>query len=96
MSQCDVCKRTLPTANARSEIFATTSIADVLDMTVKPAPNCSAPCPCKSARKLDTLARVVWVYQQSASMATTLSGGRSERVKLSKELSAPRHRRCTL
>ena len=83
---CDVCKGKRYNRETLEVKFRGNSIADVLDMTVEAARNCSRRC--RAIRdKLDAARRVGLDYINIGQQATTLSGGEAQRVKLSKELS---------
>jgi excinuclease ABC subunit A len=71
--------------------FKGKSIADVLDMTVEDAVEFFKAVP-PIRDKMAMLAEVGLGYVKVGQQATTLSGGEAQRVKLAKELSAPRHR----
>ena len=62
------------------------NINEVLDMTVEDAAEFFAPVP-MLARKLETLKDVGLSYIRLGQLATTLSGGEAQRIKLSRELS---------
>jgi len=88
---CDVCGGKRYNRETLEVKFRDHSIADVLDMTVEAGAELFKAVP-SIREKLDTLKRVGLGYISVGQQATTLSGGEAQRVKLSKELSRPRHR----
>ncbi len=88
---CDVCHGKRYNRETLEILYKGYSIHDVLEMTVEDALKLFEPVP-TLARKLETLIDVGLSYIKLGQSATTLSGGEAQRVKLSKELSAPRYR----
>ncbi len=83
---CDVCKGTRYNRETLDVQYKGKNIAEVLAMTVEQAHGFFAHVPPVRA-KLETLMDVGLGYITLGQSATTLSGGESQRVKLSKELS---------
>ncbi len=83
---CDVCKGSRYNRETLDVAYKGKSIADVLAMTVEQAHEFFRNIP-PVRSKLETLLDVGLGYITLGQSATTLSGGESQRVKLSKELS---------
>ena len=83
---CDVCKGKRYNRETLEIRYKGKSIHEVLDMTVEDALEFFEPVPA-IARKLQTLMDVGLSYIRLGQAATTLSGGETQRVKLSRELS---------
>ena len=83
--ECDVCHGARFNRETLEVTFKGKSIADVLDMTVEEAADFFKAVP--SVRdKMETLKQVGLSYLKVGQPATQLSGGKAQRVKLSKEL----------
>lgn len=87
---CDECLGKRYNKEALQIDFKGKNIADVLNMTVEEALEFFSPIP-SIKRRLQVLQEVGLEYIKLGQSATTLSGGESQRIKLSKELS--RHSR---
>ncbi|NPE26855.1 excinuclease ABC subunit UvrA [Methanococcoides sp. SA1] len=83
--ECDECKGRRYNRDTLDILFKGKSIADVLDMSVEEALEVFENVP-GIYRKLETLRRVGLEYIKLGQSATTLSGGESQRIKLTKEL----------
>jgi excinuclease ABC subunit A len=83
---CDVCKGKRYTRETMEVRYKGSSVADVLDMTVREALAFFDAVPVIKA-KLQTLDDVGLDYIRLGQSATTLSGGEAQRVKLATELS---------
>jgi excinuclease ABC subunit A len=83
---CDVCKGDRFDRETLEVTYKEKSITDVLSMTISEALNFFKDIP-KIADKLQTLYDVGLGYLELGQPATTLSGGESQRMKISKELS---------
>jgi len=84
--QCSECKGKRYNKETLSVLFKGKSIADVLDMTVEEAAQFFENLPHVS-RKLQTLVDVGLGYIRLGQSSTELSGGESQRVKITRELS---------
>ncbi len=84
--QCEVCKGTRYNRETLEITYRGKTIADVLDMSIEEALEFFTNHP-GIKRKLQTLYDVGLGYIKLGQQATTLSGGESQRVKLSSELS---------
>ncbi len=82
---CETCKGARYNRETLEIKFKGKSIADVLDMTVEDAQAFFSAVP-SIREKMDALMRVGLGYIKVGQLATTLSGGEAQRVKLSKEL----------
>ena len=85
---CDVCKGKRYNAPTLEITYKNKNIYDVLNMTVKEAYDFFNAIP-PLAHKLKFLIDVGLDYINLGQLATTLSGGEAQRIKLSKELSRP-------
>ncbi len=85
---CDVCKGKRYNAPTLEIMYKNKNIYDVLNMTVKEAYDFFNAIP-PLAHKLKFLIDVGLDYINLGQLATTLSGGEAQRIKLSKELSRP-------
>ncbi|MCL4497563.1 MAG: excinuclease ABC subunit UvrA [Deltaproteobacteria bacterium] len=85
---CDICKGKRYNAPTLEIIYKNKNIYDVLNMTVKEAYDFFNAIP-PLAHKLKFLIDVGLDYINLGQLATTLSGGEAQRIKLSKELSRP-------
>ena len=83
---CDVCKGKRYNKETLEILYKGKSIADILDMEVDSAVNFFENHP-SIDRKIKTLHEVGLGYIKLGQSATTLSGGESQRIKLTKELS---------
>jgi excinuclease ABC subunit A len=83
---CETCKGKRYNRETLEVRFKGKSIADVLDMTVEEAVTFFENQP-KILRKIETLHEVGLGYISLGQLATTLSGGEAQRVKLATELS---------
>ena len=92
---CDVCHGARYNRETLEVKFKGHSIADVLDMNVEDAAELFKAVP-GIRDKMRMLQEVGLGYIKVGQPATTLSGGEAQRVKLSKELSPPRHRQDAL
>jgi excinuclease ABC subunit A len=84
--QCSDCKGKRYNTETLSVLFKGKNIADVLDMTVEEAAEFFSNLPSLS-RKLQTLMDVGLGYIKLGQSSTTLSGGESQRIKITRELS---------
>ena len=82
---CETCNGARYNRETLEVKFKGKSIADVLDMTVEDAQAFFQAVP-SIREKMDALVRVGLGYIKVGQLATTLSGGEAQRVKLSKEL----------
>ena len=87
---CEVCHGTRYNSETLEVHYKDKNIAEILDMTVNDAVEFFAPIP-KIARKLQTIKDVGLGYVTLGQLATTLSGGEAQRMKLASEL----HKRST-
>ncbi len=85
---CDVCKGKRYNAPTLEILYKNKNIYDILNMTVKEAADFFDAIP-SLAHKLKFLIDVGLDYINLGQLATTLSGGEAQRIKLSKELSRP-------
>jgi excinuclease ABC subunit A len=85
---CDVCKGKRYNVSTLEIMYKNKNIYDVLNMTVKEAYEFFNAVPALE-HKLKFLADVGLDYINLGQLATTLSGGEAQRIKLSKELSRP-------
>jgi len=83
--QCDECKGKRYNRDTLDILFKGKNIADVLALSVEEALKVFENVP-GVYRKLETLRRVGLEYIKLGQSATTLSGGESQRIKLTKEL----------
>jgi excinuclease ABC subunit A len=83
--ECEECKGKRYNRDTLDILYKGKSIADVLDMSVEEALPLFENVP-GVYRKLETLKRVGLEYIKLGQSATTLSGGESQRIKLTKEL----------
>jgi excinuclease ABC subunit A len=83
---CEVCKGKRFTPEILKVLYNGKSIADVLDMSVDDAKNFFNDIP-HVFRKLNTLSQIGLGYIKLGQNSTDLSGGESQRIKLSEELS---------
>ena len=83
---CEVCRGRRYNSETLAVKYKTTSIADLLDMTVTDALPLLENIP-QIKQKLQTLADVGLGYIHLGQPATTLSGGEAQRIKLARELS---------
>jgi excinuclease ABC subunit A len=84
--QCDDCKGKRYNKETLSMLYKGKNIAEVLDMTVEEAAKFFTNIPLVS-RKLNTLIDVGLGYIKLGQSSTTLSGGESQRIKITRELS---------
>jgi excinuclease ABC subunit A len=84
--QCSDCKGKRYNAETLSVLYKGKNIADVLDMTVEEAVEFFKNLPSLS-RRLQTLMDVGLGYIKLGQSSTTLSGGESQRIKITRELS---------
>ncbi|MCW4000688.1 MAG: excinuclease ABC subunit UvrA [Candidatus Bathyarchaeota archaeon] len=84
--QCSECKGKRYNKETLSVQYKGKNIADVLDMTVEEAAKFFENTP-RVARKLQTLLDVGLGYIKLGQSSTTLSGGESQRIKITRELS---------
>jgi excinuclease ABC subunit A len=84
--QCDECKGKRYNMETLSVLYKGKNIAEVLDMTVEEAAKFFANIP-RVSRKLNTLMDVGLGYIKLGQSSTTLSGGESQRIKITRELS---------
>lgn len=87
---CEVCHGTRYNSETLEVHYKEKNIAQILDMTVNDAVTFFAAIP-KIARKLQTIKDVGLGYVTLGQLATTLSGGEAQRMKLASEL----HKRST-
>ena len=85
--ECPVCRGKRYKDNVLEVRYKGKNISEVLEMTISEAAEFFAPIP-KIASKLQTMVDVGLGYIRLGQSATTLSGGESQRMKLSDELSA--------
>lgn len=83
---CDVCRSKRYNRETLDIRYKGRNIHEVLEMTVAEAREFFSAIPAV-LRKLETLARVGLDYIRLGQIATTLSGGEAQRIKLSRELS---------
>jgi excinuclease ABC subunit A len=83
--ECEECKGSRYNRDTLDILFKGKSIADVLDMSVEEALVVFENVP-SVFRKIETLRRVGLEYIKLGQSSTTLSGGESQRIKLTKEL----------
>lgn len=83
---CDVCKGRRYKRETLEIRYKGHNIHEVLEMTVEEAADFFSPVPIL-ARKLQTLMQVGLGYIHLGQIATTLSGGEAQRIKLARELS---------
>ena len=84
--QCSECKGKRYNKETLSILFKGKNIAEVLDMTVEEAAKFFENTP-RISRKLTTLLDVGLGYIKLGQSSTTLSGGESQRIKITRELS---------
>ena len=84
--QCSDCKGKRYNKETLSVLFKGKNIAEVLDMTVEEAAKFFENTP-RISRKLTTLLDVGLGYIKLGQSSTTLSGGESQRIKITRELS---------
>jgi excinuclease ABC subunit A len=84
--QCSECKGKRYNTETLSVLYKGKNIAEVLDMTVEEAAKFFENLPILS-RKLQTLLDVGLGYIKLGQSSTTLSGGESQRIKITRELS---------
>jgi len=84
--QCSDCKGKRYNKETLSVLYKGKNIADVLDMTVEEAAKFFENTP-KVSRRLQTLLDVGLGYIKLGQSSTTLSGGESQRIKITRELS---------
>jgi excinuclease ABC subunit A len=84
--QCEECKGKRYNKETLSVFYKGKNIAEVLDMTVEEATNRFENIP-RIYRKLKTLMDVGLGYIKLGQSSTTLSGGESQRIKITRELS---------
>jgi len=84
--QCSECKGKRYNTETLSVLYKGKNIAEVLDMTVEEAAKFFENIPFLS-RKLQTLLDVGLGYIKLGQSSTTLSGGESQRIKITRELS---------
>ena len=84
--QCSDCKGKRYNKETLSVLFKGKNIAEVLDMTVEEAAKFFENTP-RISRKLSTLLDVGLGYIKLGQSSTTLSGGESQRIKITRELS---------
>jgi excinuclease ABC subunit A len=84
--QCEECKGKRYNLETLNVLYKGKNIAEVLDMTVEEATKFFVNIP-RLSRKLNTLIDVGLGYIKLGQSSTTLSGGESQRIKITKELS---------
>jgi len=84
--QCDECNGKRYNRETLNVLYKGKNIAEVLDMTVEEAAKFFANIP-RVSRKLNTLMDVGLGYIKLGQSSTTLSGGESQRIKITRELS---------
>jgi excinuclease ABC subunit A len=84
--QCSECKGKRYNKETLGIFYKGKNIAEVLDMTVEEAANFFENTP-RVSRKLETLLDVGLGYIKLGQSSTTLSGGESQRIKITRELS---------
>lgn len=84
--QCDECKGKRYNKETLSVLYKGKNIAEVLNMTVEEASTFFGNIP-RISRKLNTLMDVGLGYIKLGQSSTTLSGGESQRIKITRELS---------
>ncbi|HMK95494.1 MAG TPA: excinuclease ABC subunit UvrA [Candidatus Limnocylindrales bacterium] len=84
--QCSDCKGKRYNKETLSVLYKSKNIAEVLDMTVEEAAKFFENTP-RISRKLQTLLDVGLGYIKLGQSSTTLSGGESQRIKITRELS---------
>jgi excinuclease ABC subunit A len=84
--QCDECKGKRYNKETLNVFYKGKNIAEILDMTVEEAAKFFANIP-RVSRKLNTLMDVGLGYIKLGQSSTTLSGGESQRIKITRELS---------
>jgi excinuclease ABC subunit A len=84
--QCDDCKGKRYNKETLSVLYKGKNIAEILDMTVEEAIKFFANIP-RVSRKLNTMMDVGLGYIKLGQSSTTLSGGESQRIKITRELS---------
>ena len=84
--QCDECKGKRYNKETLNVLYKGKNIAEVLNMTVEEASAFFANIP-RISRKLNTLMDVGLGYIKLGQSSTTLSGGESQRIKITRELS---------
>jgi excinuclease ABC subunit A len=84
--QCSECKGKRYNKETLSVLYKGKNVAEVLDMTVEEAAKFFENTP-RVARKLETLLDVGLGYIKLGQSSTTLSGGESQRIKITRELS---------
>jgi excinuclease ABC subunit A len=84
--QCDECKGKRYNLETLNVLYKGRNIADILDMTVEEAAKFFVNIP-RISRKLNTLIDVGLGYIKLGQSSTTLSGGESQRIKITRELS---------
>jgi excinuclease ABC subunit A len=84
--QCDDCKGKRYNKETLAVLYKGKNIAEVLNMTVEEASEFFAHIP-RISRKLNTLMDVGLGYIKLGQSSTTLSGGESQRIKITRELS---------
>jgi excinuclease ABC subunit A len=84
--QCSDCKGKRYNKETLDVVYKGKNIAEVLDMTVEEAAKFFENTP-RVARKLQTLLDVGLGYIKLGQSSTTLSGGESQRIKITRELS---------
>jgi excinuclease ABC subunit A len=83
--QCDECKGKRYNLETLNILYKGKNIAEVLDMTVDEAAKFFVNIP-RISRKLNTLIDVGLGYIKLGQSSTTLSGGESQRIKITREL----------
>jgi excinuclease ABC subunit A len=84
--QCDDCKGKRYNLETLNVLYKGRNIAEVLDMTVDEAAKFFVNIP-RISRKLNTMIDVGLGYIKLGQSSTTLSGGESQRIKITRELS---------
>jgi excinuclease ABC subunit A len=84
--QCSECKGKRYNKETLGVLYKSKNIAEVLDMTVEEAAKFFENTP-RVSRKLETLLDVGLGYIKLGQSSTTLSGGESQRIKITRELS---------
>jgi excinuclease ABC subunit A len=84
--QCSDCKGKRYNKETLSVFYKSKNIAEILDMTVEEAAKFFENTP-RVSRKLETLLAVGLGYIKLGQSSTTLSGGESQRIKITRELS---------